>query len=222
VSTIDGLPETLRFILPLAWFLGAYLLGSVPVAWLLARWVTGQDLRRLGSGNVGVMNTAFSVARWAGLTVFLTEIGKGLLVVTIPRLVNASDEIVFICLLAAVAGTRWPIWLRFKGGRGNSTGLSGLTLISSTTMMAVVSLWVLARLLLHSSFKATRLTFAVMPLLGGLISESWMFFFALLALSIIYLLAQQPGRDDHSRIVERWSSFPRFLISPPRRGKGIS
>ncbi len=43
-----------------------YLLGSIPVAWLVARTVTGYDLRRVGSGNVGVLNTAISVARWAG------------------------------------------------------------------------------------------------------------------------------------------------------------
>jgi glycerol-3-phosphate acyltransferase PlsY len=81
-------------LLCIGWFSGAYLLGSIPVAWLLARWLTGHDLRRMGSGNVGVMNSALSVARWAGLLVFLTEIAKGLLAVTLPYRWGATEFMV--------------------------------------------------------------------------------------------------------------------------------
>ncbi len=57
--------------------LASYLIGSIPVAWILTKLVTGSDLRTLGSGNVGVMNTAASVARWAGALAFAGEAAKG-------------------------------------------------------------------------------------------------------------------------------------------------
>ena len=57
--------------------IAGYLLGSIPIAWIMAKLVTGKDLRTLGSGTVGVMNVALSVTRSAGLLVFLGELFKG-------------------------------------------------------------------------------------------------------------------------------------------------
>ncbi|MGD8807710.1 MAG: glycerol-3-phosphate acyltransferase, partial [Chloroflexota bacterium] len=72
-------------ILIIGALLGCYLIGSIPQAWLIARLVTGKDLRQLGSGNLGVTNTALSVARWAGLLVFLGEGLKGIGAVLLMR-----------------------------------------------------------------------------------------------------------------------------------------
>src|SRR6186997_1608490 len=102
-------------LLPL--ILGGYLLGSIPVAWLLTKLVTGQDLRELGSGNVGVLNTALSVHRWTGALVFILEAVKGVLAVLVPRYLGASDFEIGCTVIAAFIGTRWPIWLGFHGGR---------------------------------------------------------------------------------------------------------
>src|SRR5439155_26411825 len=95
---------------------GGYLLGSIPVAWLVTRAVTGQDLRQLGSGNVGVMNTALSVHRWAGLIVFLAEIAKGVLAVLAAQVWDGREVAIGRTVLATIVGTRWPIWLRGREG----------------------------------------------------------------------------------------------------------
>ena len=87
-------PEIPVILLSIVTFASAYLSGSIPVAWLIARWATGKDLRRMGSGNVGVMNTALSVARWAGLIAFLGEITKGVLVVVYPPLLGADETMI--------------------------------------------------------------------------------------------------------------------------------
>jgi acyl phosphate:glycerol-3-phosphate acyltransferase len=219
MSISDNLSGSLTFLILLAWLSGAYLLGSFPTAWLITKIKTGKDLRQLGSGNVGVMNTAISVSRSAGLFVFLAEISKGVLAALLPQLANASEEILYGGVLALVVGARWPIWLRFKGGRGNTAGLSAVGLISPAALLAAASCWVLARLLLHNSFKATRAAMVVMPVVGGLVEQSWLFFLTLLGLSLIYLHAQKLGSDDHTRIKEEWSSFLRFLLSRPGRGR---
>ena len=127
------------------WLLGGYLLGSIPVAWLLTKWATGRDLRQLGSGNVGVMNTALSAARWVGALVFLCEIGKGVLAVFIPRSVGEAEIITGLLVIAVVVGTRWPVWLGFKGGRGNTAGMAALLLISWQALASVLGIWVLTR-----------------------------------------------------------------------------
>lgn len=196
-----------------------YTLGSIPVAWLMTKWITGQDLRRLGSGNVGVMNTALSAARWAGLLVFLAEIAKGTLAVVIPRALGAGDVAIGLTMLAAVIGTRWSIWLGFTGGRGNTAGLAALVLISWQAAAVSLAVWVLARLLLHSSFKATRLTLILLPLLVGGATHSWWYAFCGLALGLIYLSTQRQSTDDHLRLKEHWPSFLAFLISSPRGRK---
>ena len=96
----------------MGWILGGYLLGSIPLAWLLTKWTTGKDLRLLGSGNVGVMNTALSAARWVGILVFLGEIGKGVVAVSTPRALGEGEMVTGLLVVAVVAGTRWPICTR--------------------------------------------------------------------------------------------------------------
>ena len=98
-----------------------YLIGSIPVAWIVAK---------LGSGNVGVMNVAISVARWAGVLVFLAEAAKAALAITLARLWLGGDAAVGMAVLATFAGTRWPVWLRGAGGRGNTVTATSLFIIS--------------------------------------------------------------------------------------------
>lgn len=200
--------------------LGAYVLGSIPVAWLVCKWVTGEDIRCLGSGNVGVMNTALSAARWAGLLVFLAEIGKGILAVVIPRTLvegELADVAVGLSILAVVIGTRWPVWLRFKGGRGNTAGISALILISWQVGLLLLATWFLLRLLTRSSFLTTRITLLLLPIPVWAATQSWWYALVGLALGLIYLSTQNQESDDHLLLKEDWPSFWSFLTSPPRR-----
>ena len=109
-----------------------YLTGSIPIAWLIARLVTGEDLPQMGSGNVGVMNTALSVTRWAGLLVFVVEAGKGAAAVALARAWAGTETAIALAVLAAVAGTRWSVWLGGAGGRGNTAGVTAGLIISDT------------------------------------------------------------------------------------------
>lgn len=202
----------------IGWFLGGYLLGSIPVAWLLTKLVTGRDLRQLGSGNVGVMNTALSAARWVGMLVFLGEIGKGVLAVSVPRKMGEDEITIGLIVVAVVLGTRWSAWLGFKGGRGNTAGMAAVLMISWQTLAIALGIWVLARFLLRSSFKATRITLAALPLAIWAVTRSGWYALMGLALGLIYLGAQQPETDDHTLIKEHWPSLWAFL-SGPRRGR---
>lgn len=218
MGAVDQTSAIWYLLVGLGWFSAAYLLGSIPVAWLLARWITGMDLRSLGSGNVGVMNTAHSVARWAGLLVFLSEIAKGLLAVLVPRLLEADAWVTSLTIVAVVIGTRWPIWLRFKGGRGNTTGMAACALLSFESLLVMLVCWISVRFWRKKSFTATRVTLLSLPFTIFLVTHSWWFTLTGLFLSLIYLNAQHADSDDHLLIQQHWSSFWNFLTSPPRRG----
>ncbi|MFC2046160.1 glycerol-3-phosphate acyltransferase [Chloroflexota bacterium] len=193
-----------------------YLIGSIPVAWLTAKLVTGEDLRQSGSGNVGVMNTALSVARWAGLLVLMAEAAKGAAAVLLARAWGADQVAMGLAVLATVAGTRWSIWLRGAGGRGNTTGFTAILLLSWPTFVGSLGIWCLARVVTRRSFVATRIFLVTWPFLFGLLTQSWWNVAFGAVLSLMYLSTQDPETDDHLLIKERWPNLWEFLTGPPR------
>ena len=195
---------------------GGYLLGSIPVAWLIAKGVTGKDLRQMGSGNVGVLNTAISVARWAGLLVFLAEATKGTLAVVLARALGGDEIAIGLTVLATVIGTRWSIWLRGAGGRGNTVGITAILILSWPTLVISEAIWVLACLLTKRSFVATRIMLVVWPCVFGLITQSWHYLLFGAALSLIYATTHRPETDDHLLIKDHWPSLWAFLTSGRR------
>jgi acyl phosphate:glycerol-3-phosphate acyltransferase len=196
---------------------GGYLLGSIPVAWIVTRVVTGQDLRDLGSGNVGVMNTALSVHRWAAAFVFCAEILKGVFAVLVPRYFGADEFIIGATVIATIVGTRWPVWLRFQGGRGNTAGAAALTVYSPLTVLAMVAINLVARLLTRSSFLAMRITLLTLPIVFGLITSSWISVLFGALFSLLFLTTHRPETDDHLLLKQRFPTLWAFLTAPPRR-----
>ncbi len=194
-----------------------YLLGSIPIAWIVTRLVTGKDLRTLGSGNVGVMNVALSVTRWAGLLVFLGEAAKGALAVTLARSLDGSDLGIGVTVIATVIGTRWMVWLRYAGGRGNTAGLAAMLMLSWQTLALGFALWGIVRFVMKSSFWATRVSLLLWPFIFGGLTRSWTLLIFGLALSAIYLITHQVVTDDHTLIKERWPSLWAFVTGPKRR-----
>ena len=125
--------------------------------------------------------------------------------------------IVCFCTVAVVIGIRWPIWLSFKGGRGNTAGMSAFALISFPALMITLGIWSLARMLLNNSFHATRVTLLFLPLIIAVVTHSWWMTLAAFALSMVYLNAQDPRSDDHQIIKQHWPSFWKFLTCPSRK-----
>jgi acyl phosphate:glycerol-3-phosphate acyltransferase len=197
--------------------LGGYLLGSIPVAWLVTRSVTGHDLRQMGSGNVGVMNTALSVHRWAGLLEFLAEIAKGALAVVVSRAWEGSEVAVGLTVLATIIGTRWPIWLRGAGGRGNTAAMAALLVLNWIALAVMLALWFAARLLTRSNFIATRISLVLLPAVFGLLNQSWWAALFGAAFALIFMSTHKRETDDHLLIKKQWPTFWDFLIAPPRR-----
>ncbi len=194
-----------------------YLLGSIPVAWIVTKFVTGQDLRQIGSGNVGVMNTALSVHRWAGFLVLAAEITKGALAVVLARAVDGSEPAIGLTVLAAIAGTRWPVWLQFKGGRGNTTAVAALALVSWFTLAVMLAIYLAARFLSRSNFIAMRFSLLLLPFIFGLATQSWWWVLFGACFSLMFLTTHRPESDDHLLLKARWPTLWAFLTAPRRK-----
>ena len=111
------MPEAVTLIL-------AYLIGSLNVAWLVFRWRTGQDLRKVGDGNVGAANAAREgVGHFFGAVIIVLDIGKGLLAVSIARWFDLELGWWMAAGALVMVGQMWPIFLRFNGGRAAAAGL---------------------------------------------------------------------------------------------------
>ena len=109
---------------------GAYLLGSVPAAYLVAKWSQGIDIRQYGSGNIGASNILRSTSKWLAIPVAIFDIGKGVLAVWVAQLLGLGVMEQIVVGLAAILGHNWPVFLRFQGGRGIFTSLGVILILS--------------------------------------------------------------------------------------------
>ena len=99
----------------------SYLLGSVPFSYLVAR-RGGVDVRQVGSGNVGATNVLRSVGKGAGLAAFALDFLKGLTASGLARYLAPDGSLPAVAAVSAVIGHMYPVWLRFRGGKGVATG----------------------------------------------------------------------------------------------------
>lgn len=127
-----------------AWiFLVAYLLGSVPFGFLIVKLREGRDIRGVGSGNIGAANVTRAVGLGAGILTLLLDAGKGYLAVWMAS--RSTDENITWMVtagLAAMIGHLFPVWLRFRGGRGVATAVGVFLPICWTAVLGALGIWI--------------------------------------------------------------------------------
>jgi glycerol-3-phosphate acyltransferase PlsY len=110
--------------------LGAYLLGSVPAAYLAGRWSRGIDIRQHGDGNVGATNLMRSTSKLIAIPVLIFDVGKGALMVWAAQPLGLDITQQVAVGLATIIGHNWPVFLRFNGGRGIFTSLGVISILA--------------------------------------------------------------------------------------------
>lgn len=113
----------------------AYCIGSVPFALLLARWWGGDDLRRVGSGNVGAANVLRASGVRAGVVVALLDIAKGAASVALAMRLSSDGSAPAAAGLAAIVGHIYPVWLRFRGGKGVATACGVFSVLTPLAVL---------------------------------------------------------------------------------------
>ena len=120
----------------------AYLLGSIPFAFLLVKASGRGDVRSVGSGNVGATN-ALRAAGWrVALPIAVLDIAKGVAAVLLMRQVTANPAWLAAAGLAAIVGHCFPVWLKFSGGKGVATGAGVFFTLAWLPTLIVAGVWV--------------------------------------------------------------------------------
>jgi glycerol-3-phosphate acyltransferase PlsY len=171
---------------PLLLLLAAYLLGGVPFGYLLVRLKTGQDVRAMGSGNIGATNVLRSKGKLAGLATLALDILKGALPIVYGRIHFDLPWIVLLGGLAVLLGHVFPVFLKFRGGKGVAT-LVGVFLVFYYPALLMflaaffLTLWLTRYVSLGSLLGATALFFSI---LFTQVVEAAMVAFAMLLLIV--------------------------------------
>ena len=118
----------------------AYLLGSIPFSYLAGR-AKGIDLRTVGSGNLGAANAFRALGRGTGIAVLVADVLKGVVAVVIARLLT-DDPWPAIAAGAAMAGHVFPVWLRFRGGKGVAVGGGAVIALMPLASVILFAIWI--------------------------------------------------------------------------------
>jgi glycerol-3-phosphate acyltransferase PlsY len=120
----------------------AYLIGSVPFAWLLTRRWGKADLRGVGSGNLGAANVLRAWGVKAGVIVAVLDITKGAVSVALAERLAGSAAAPAAAGLAAIIGHIYPVWLRFRGGKGVATACGVFSMLTPLAVPPALAVFI--------------------------------------------------------------------------------
>jgi glycerol-3-phosphate acyltransferase PlsY len=180
------------YINSLILILSGYLIGSFPSAYIAGK-IRKVNISKVGSKNIGGMNTFTSVGKLAGIIVIIADMGKGFLSVWLASKFSSHIAISLLTLAAAMAGHNWMIYIGFKGGKGLSTLIGGLLYLSFFSVLFLYIIFVPIFLFITKDVylgqAAALFTFSFF--IWGWEKNLWWLIFGLLA-TLIYFLKVLP------------------------------
>jgi len=170
----------------LALAIAAYLIGSLPSAFVVVRLSRGTDLRAVDSGSVGALNAFRATgAGWVGVVVLILDVGKGMLAVILAGDGAGLPTLAMVTALA-VAGHNWPIWLGGKGDKGLATAAGALTLVTPLSVPLWGVIWALGYVASGYIAFGTIVATALLPVALGIIA-GWAYGLAALPTAVLVL-----------------------------------
>jgi glycerol-3-phosphate acyltransferase PlsY len=188
--------------------LGGYLAGSIPFGVIVSRAMAVPDPRTYGSGNIGATNVLRSGHRIAALLTLVGDAGKGWAAVLVARLADASDELLAIVALAAFLGHVFPVWLRFRGGKGVATAAGVLIALDWRLGLAVIVAWLIIAVVTRYSSLAAIAGALAAPVAAWYLAGAGPVLGAVAAMSVVLLARHRVNigkllRGEERRIGEK-------------------
>jgi len=166
----------------------AYMVGSIPTGLLVSRGFAGVDPRVTGSRNIGATNVLRSTGNALGVLTLIGDMGKGFGPVLVTRLVGAPDPWLGAVGLAAILGHIFPLWLRFKGGKGVATAMGVMGALTPWAAAISVVLFVIVVAIGRIVSLGSLVAAASLPLLIWLLDcSSWYLGLSLIITGLISL-----------------------------------
>ncbi|UQY80418.1 putative glycerol-3-phosphate acyltransferase [Candidatus Hepatincola sp. Av] len=168
-----------------------YLLGSLPYGFILVKIFKHKDIRKIGSKNIGATNVLRAGYTWLAVATLLADAFKGFLAVMIVKYMIfmnlfITPDIAFAALagLSAIIGHMFPIWLKFKGGKGVATSYGTILAISPILGIIILLVWLVVAALSKYSSLAALISFASLPIATYFLAPNLQLFMAIITLMV--------------------------------------
>ncbi len=195
----------------------AYLIGSFPSAYLVTRFRLHRDIREVGSRNMGAMNVFYKVSFWNGMLVLALDIGKGAAGVALARALGVSEIVQYAAGFMVLVGHNFPVFLKFKGGKGGAACIGILAFIMPWGIPAYAGVFGLLLLITRFPTLSYSAAFLVYFFIGWFVygSPSMLIFTFIILLFVLvrYMTRVKEMRQkggSWSRVVHRSSLSDRF------------
>ena len=193
--------------------LGGYLAGSIPFAVVVSRIMALPDPRTYGSRNIGATNVLRSGNRLAALVTLVGDAAKGWIAVLVARQLQLGAEMVALVGFAAFLGHVFPVWLRFKGGKGVATAAGVLIAFDWRLGLAVIVAWLTMAVVSRYSSLAALTAALFAPAAAWYLSGMSPSFLAVAAMSVLLVIRHHENirklaRGEESRIGEKKKPAP--------------
>ena len=178
---------TLAFIL-------SYLIGSISFAYIAGR-MKGLDLRKEGSGTLGARNIKRVVGKSAAFAVLFLDLIKGAGAVYLASLISEGDQAAMTGWLGVICGHGWPLFLRFKGGKGLASSVGALMVISPLILAAELAIGAILLALKRQVYLSATVMVLLLPPLAYLLAKPETFAISIPVSAVILILHRQNIRD---------------------------
>jgi len=183
----------MNITIPIILIVGTYLVGSIPVGYLLTRYATGKNIREFGSGNIGSTNVKRIAGKRIALITQLLDMLKGLLPVSLYLLFfsnsGASSFWVYGVALAAILGHDFSVFLKFRGGKGVNTTLGASVLLAPVAVFGSVALYFIVKWRFKYVSLGSLVLSAALPLIDFILNDiTPTFYYLLICTALITVL----------------------------------
>ena len=151
----------------------AYLIGSFPTAYIVARMRKGIDIRSVGSRNMGAMNVFYTAGFFEGLLVLAVDIGKGAAAVALARYLGVPEIAQLLAGVATVLGHIFSLFLKFRGGRGGATCIGVLVFLMPWGIPVYLGIFGASLLLTRYPTLSYSVAFLCFPFVAWLVYQEW-------------------------------------------------
>ena len=178
----------------------SYLLGSIPFGFLLTKIFLNKDIRKIGSGNIGATNALRTGNKTLGYATLILDILKAIIPVIFVKIY--FSEYLYISSLCVFLGHVFPIWLKFKGGKGVATYLGILCCINIYLGISFGIVWLITFVMFKYSSLSSIVSALSIPIINFLFFNDQIFYFFI----IMFILIFYTHRENIKRLLNRTES----------------